>query len=139
MINRIIYYSIHHKFVVLLLLAAIVGGGLYSMRNINVDSTPDITDNQVQVITSAPNLSTLDIEQFVTYPVELAMANLPGVEDIRSVSRFGLSVVTVVCREEKGFVEIQPAHTPQSGTQFALSGAYYILSEMKKAETGEED
>ncbi len=102
MINRIIYYSIHHKFVVLLLLAAIVGGGLYSMRNINVDSTPDITDNQVQVITSAPNLSTLDIEQFVTYPVELAMANLPGVEDIRSVSRFGLSVVTVVFREDMG-------------------------------------
>jgi len=53
---------------VLLLLAAIIGGGLYSMRNINVDSTPDITDNQVQVITSSPNLSTLDIEQFVTYP-----------------------------------------------------------------------
>ena len=102
MINRIIYYSIHHKFVVLLLLAAIVGGGLYSMRNINVDSTPDITDNQVQVITSAPNLSTLDIEQFVTYPVELAMSNLPGVEDIRSVSRFGLSVVTVVFREDMG-------------------------------------
>ena len=102
MIDRIIYYSIHHKFVVLLLLAAIVGGGLYSMRNINVDSTPDITDNQVQVITSAPNLSTLDIEQFVTYPVELAMSNLPGVEDIRSVSRFGLSVVTVVFREKMG-------------------------------------
>jgi cobalt-zinc-cadmium resistance protein CzcA len=87
---------------VLLLLAAIIGGGLYSMRNINVDSTPDITDNQVQVITSSPNLSTLDIEQFVTYPVELAMANLPGVEDIRSVSRFGLSVVTVVFREDMG-------------------------------------
>jgi cobalt-zinc-cadmium resistance protein CzcA len=102
MINRIIYYSIHHKFMVLLLLAAIIGGGLYSMRNINVDSTPDITDNQVQVITSSPNLSTLDIEQFVTYPVELAMANLPGVEDIRSVSRFGLSVVTVVFREDMG-------------------------------------
>ena len=72
------------------------------MRTIHVDSTPDITDNQVQVITSSPNLSTLDIEQFVTYPVELAMSNLPGVEDIRSVSRFGLSVVTVVFREDMG-------------------------------------
>lgn len=102
MINKIIYYSIHHKFVVLLLLAMIIGGGIYSMRQINVDSTPDITDNQVQVITSSPNLSTLDIEQFVTYPVELAMSNLPGVEDIRSVSRFGLSVVTVVFREDMG-------------------------------------
>ena len=102
MINKIIYYSIHHKFIVLLLLVAIIGGGLYSMRTINVDSTPDITDNQVQVITSSPNLSTLDIEQFVTYPVELAMSNLPGVEDIRSVSRFGLSVVTVVFKEDMG-------------------------------------
>jgi cobalt-zinc-cadmium resistance protein CzcA len=87
---------------VLLLLAVIIGGGLYSMRTVNVDSTPDITDNQVQVITSSPNLGTLDIEQFVTYPIELAMSNLPGVEDIRSVSRFGLSVVTVVFKENMG-------------------------------------
>ena len=102
MIDKVIDYSIHHKFVVLLLLIAIIAGGFYSMHNINVDSTPDITDNQVQVITSAPNLSTLDIEQFVTYPVELGMANLPGVEDIRSISRFGLSVVTVVFKENMG-------------------------------------
>ena len=67
-----------------------------SLRTINVDSTPDITNNQVQVITVSENLSTADIEQFVTYPVELAMSNLPGVEDIRSVSRFGLSVVTII-------------------------------------------
>ena len=102
MINKIILYSIQHKFIVLLLLAVIIGGGLYSMRTVNVDSTPDITDNQVQVITSSPNLGTLDIEQFVTYPIELAMSNLPGVEDIRSVSRFGLSVVTVVFKENMG-------------------------------------
>ena len=102
MINKIILYSIKHKFIVLLLLAVIIGGGLYSMRTVNVDSTPDITDNQVQVITSSPNLGTLDIEQFVTYPIELAMSNLPGVEDIRSVSRFGLSVVTVVFKENMG-------------------------------------
>ena len=102
MIHKIIYYSIHHKFMVLLLVLAIIGGGLYSLSTINVDSTPDITNNQVQVITSSPNLSTLDIEQFVTYPVELAMSNLPGVEDIRSISRFGLSVVTVVFKENMG-------------------------------------
>ena len=102
MINKIIWYSIQHKFIVLLLLAFIIGGGLYGMRTVNVDSTPDITDNQVQVITSSPNLGTLDIEQFVTYPIELAMSNLPGVEDIRSVSRFGLSVVTVVFKENMG-------------------------------------
>lgn len=102
MINKIIRYSIEHKFIVLLLVLGIVSGGLWSLRTINVDSTPDITDNQVQVITSAPNLSTLDIEQIVTYPVELEMANLPGVEDIRSISRFGLSVVTIVFKDNMG-------------------------------------
>ena len=85
MINKIIYFSIQHKFLVVLLLAAIIGGGVYSLRTINVDSTPDITNNQVQVITVSENLSTADIEQFVTYPVELAMSNLPGVENIRSI------------------------------------------------------
>ena len=102
MINRIIYFSIKHKFVVGLLLVAIISGGIYSLRTINVDSTPDITNNQVQVITVSENLSTADIEQFVTYPVELAMSNLPGVEDIRSVSRFGLSVVTIIFKDDMG-------------------------------------
>ena len=72
------------------------------MRTISVDSTPDITNNQVQVITVSPNLSTEDIEQFITYPVEMAMANLPGVEDVRSVSRFGLSLVTVIFKDNMG-------------------------------------
>jgi Cu/Ag efflux pump CusA len=78
MIHSIIRFSIQHKFIVLLLLVLIVGGGLYSLSTINVDSTPDITNNQVQVITVAENLSTADIEQYVTYPIELAMANLPA-------------------------------------------------------------
>lgn len=102
MISKIIYFSIRHKFLVLLLVLAIIGGGIYALRTINVDSTPDITNNQVQVITVSENLSTTDIEQYVTYPVELAMANLPGVEDIRSVSRFGLSVVTIVFKDNMG-------------------------------------
>ncbi len=83
-------------------MVAIISGGIYSLRTINVDSTPDITNNQVQVITVSENLSTADIEQFVTYPVELAMSNLPGVEDIRSVSRFGLSVVTIIFKDDMG-------------------------------------
>lgn len=102
MINRIISFSIRHKFVVVLLVLLIIGGGAYSLHTINVDSTPDITNNQVQVITTAENLSTEDIEQFVTYPVELAMSNLPGVTDVRSISRFGLSVVTVVFKDNMG-------------------------------------
>lgn len=85
-----------------LLTLALIGVGIYSMSTVNLGSVPDITNNQVQVITVSENLATEDIEQFVTYPVELAMGNLPGVDEIRSVSRFGLSVVTIVFEDDMG-------------------------------------
>jgi len=102
MINKIISYSINNKFIIGLFIMALVGIGIWSMATIKLGSVPDITNNQVQVITVAPNLGTEDIEQFVTYPVELAMANLPDVIELRSVSRFGLSVVTIVFKDEAG-------------------------------------
>ena len=102
MINKIISYSINNKFIIGLFIVALVGIGIWSMATIKLGSVPDITNNQVQVITVAPNLGTEDIEQFVTYPVELAMANLPDVIELRSVSRFGLSVVTIVFKDEAG-------------------------------------
>ena len=77
-------------------------GGIYSMTRVPIDAVPDITNNQVLVITTAPNLGTEDIEKFVTYQVELAVANLPKVEEIRSISRFGLSVVTIVFNDDMG-------------------------------------
>lgn len=85
-----------------LLTLALIGVGIHSMYTINLGSVPDITNNQVQVITASENLGTEDIEQFVTYPVEIAMGNLPGVTEIRSVSRFGLSVVTIVFEDDMG-------------------------------------
>src|SRR5690625_2888546 len=102
MINKIIAFSIRNKFIIGLLVVALIGIGSYSMYTINLGARPDITNNQVQVITVAQNLATEDIEQFVTYPVELAMSNLPGVKEIRSVSRFGLSVVTIVFEDDMG-------------------------------------
>lgn len=102
MINKIISFSINNKFIIGLFIVVLVGTGIYSMATIKMGSVPDITNNQVQVITTAPNLGTEDIEQFVTYPVELAMANLPDVIELRSVSRFGLSVVTIVFKDEAG-------------------------------------
>ncbi len=102
MINKIISFSIKNKFIVGLLTLALIGVGIYSMSTINLGSVPDITNNQVQVITVSENLATEDIEQFVTYPVELAMGNLPGVDEIRSISRFGLSVVTIVFDDDMG-------------------------------------
>ncbi|WP_209403679.1 CusA/CzcA family heavy metal efflux RND transporter [Pseudozobellia sp. WGM2] len=102
MINRIIDFSINNKFIIGLLTLALIGAGIYSMTQVPIDAVPDITNNQVQVITQSPNLGTEDIEQFVTYPVEIAMSNLPNVKEIRSISRFGLSVVTVVFDDDMG-------------------------------------
>lgn len=102
MINKIIDFSVNNKFIIGLLTIVMIGAGIWSILNVPVDAQPDITNNQVQVITQAPNLGTEDIEQFVTYPVEVAMSNLPGVNEIRSVSRFGLSVVTIVFEDNMG-------------------------------------
>src|SRR5690606_8095593 len=102
MLESIIKFSLKNKLIVLLFIAAVIVSGLISLTKISIGAGPDITNNQVQVITTSTNLSTQDIEQFITYPVELEMANLPGVEEIRSVSKFGLSVVTIVFKEDMG-------------------------------------
>lgn len=102
MINSIIDFSIRNKLIIGLFTIALIATGIWSITKVPLDAVPDITNNQVQIITQAPNLGTEDIEQFVTYPVELAMANLPGVKEIRSISRFGLSVVTVVFEDDLG-------------------------------------
>jgi len=96
MLDKIIHYSIHNKLIIgLFTLALIVWGG-YSITQLPIDAVPDITNNQVQIITVAPSQSALDIERLVTFPVEQTMATIPDIEEIRSFSRFGLSVVTIV-------------------------------------------
>ncbi|UCS92474.1 CusA/CzcA family heavy metal efflux RND transporter [Echinicola marina] len=100
MINQLIDFSIKNKLIISLFTIALVVAGIWSVKQLPIDAVPDITNNQVQVITQAPNLGTEDIEQFITYPVELAMANLPGVKEVRSVSRFGLSLVTIVFNDD---------------------------------------
>ena len=102
MLDRLIKFSISHKLIVLLFTVFIIGFGVYSLSQIPIGAVPDVTNNQVQVITTSQNLSTQDMEQYITYPVELEMANLPGVKEIRSVSKFGLSVVTIVFEENLG-------------------------------------
>ncbi|SNR34371.1 CusA/CzcA family heavy metal efflux RND transporter [Lutibacter flavus] len=102
MLQKIIKISIDNKLIILLITAAIFGFGLFSLTQIPIGAVPDITNNQVQVITTSRNLSTQDVEQFITYPVELEMANLPGVQEIRSISKFGLSVVTIVFDDAMG-------------------------------------
>ncbi len=102
MLQKIIKLSIDNKLIILLMTAAIFGFGLFSLTQISIGAVPDITNNQVQVITTSQNLSTQDVEQFITYPIELEMANLPGVTEIRSISKFGLSVVTIVFEDKMG-------------------------------------
>ncbi|MFA5297376.1 MAG: CusA/CzcA family heavy metal efflux RND transporter [Lutibacter sp.] len=102
MLQKIIKLSIDNKLIILLMTAAIFGFGLFSLTQIPIGAVPDITNNQVQVITTSGNLSTQDVEQFITYPIELEMANLPGVIEIRSISKFGLSVVTIVFEDKMG-------------------------------------
>ncbi|WP_299530291.1 CusA/CzcA family heavy metal efflux RND transporter [Ulvibacterium sp.] len=102
MLSRIIKLSIRNKFIVLLFTLFLICFGLYSLTQIPIGAVPDVTNNQVQVITTSRNLSTQDMEQFITYPVELEMANLPGVKEIRSISKFGLSVVTIVFDDDMG-------------------------------------
>lgn len=82
--------------------AGIIGAGIYSLLHLPIGAVPDITNNQVQVITTSKNLATQDIEKFITAPIELEMANLPNVTEIRSVSKFGLSVVTIIFDDEIG-------------------------------------
>ncbi len=102
MLTTIIKFSLKNKLIVFLFTAFIIGFGIYSLTQIPIGAVPDVTNNQVQVITTSKNLSTQDIEQFITYPVELEMANLPGVIEIRSISKFGLSVVTIVFEDRMG-------------------------------------
>ena len=96
MINAIIRFSISHRLVVMLLVVIMVAAGWYSLRRLPIDAVPDVTNVQVQVLTAAPSLAPLEIERQITFPVEVAMSGLPGIQEIRSVSKFGLSAVTIV-------------------------------------------
>ena len=99
MINALIRFSVENRLVVLLLVAIMAAAGAYSLINLPIDAVPDVTNVQVQVLTSAPSLAPLEMERQVTFPVEVAMSGLPDVEEIRSVSKFGLSAVTIVFDE----------------------------------------
>lgn len=99
MFTAIVRFSIKKKLFVGLTTLFLFIGGIYAMLTLPIDAVPDITNNQVQIVTVSPTLAPQEVEQLITMPIELAMSNIMNVEDIRSVSRFGLSVVTVVFKE----------------------------------------
>ncbi|MCM0218624.1 CusA/CzcA family heavy metal efflux RND transporter [Bacteroides hominis] len=99
MFKAIVRFSIKKKLFVGLTTLFLLIGGIYAMMTLPIDAVPDITNNQVQIVTVSPTLAPQEVEQLITMPIEIAMSNIMNVEDIRSVSRFGLSVVTVVFKE----------------------------------------
>ncbi|MBK6397947.1 MAG: CusA/CzcA family heavy metal efflux RND transporter [Bacteroidetes bacterium] len=96
MLNRIIEFSIRNKLIIGLFVFVLIGYGSYQATQLPIDAVPDITDNQVQVITIAPSFGATDIERLVTFPIEQVNSNINGLKEIRSFSRFGLSLVTIV-------------------------------------------
>lgn len=91
MLNAIILFSIRNKLIISLFTLALVGWGVWSVTQLPIDAVPDITNNQVQIITQSPSLAAEDIERLVTFPIEVGVSNIPGLTEIRSFSRFGLS------------------------------------------------
>ena len=100
MINRIITFSIKNKFIIGLFVFALIAWGTYSLSRLPIDAIPDITNNQVQVISLAPSLAVQEVESFITAPIEVAVANIPDIIELRSISRLGLSVITVVFEDD---------------------------------------
>jgi len=100
MIERILSFSLHHRYLIALLTAAIAAFGIYSLKNLPIDAVPDITNNQVQINSVAPAFSPMEVEKQVTFPVETALAGIPGLEYTRSISRNGFSQVTAVFNDD---------------------------------------
>jgi len=100
MIESIIHFSIKNKFIIGLFIFILIGWGIYSLTRLPIDATPDITNNQVQVIALAPSLAVQEVESAITAPIEVAVANIPDIIELRSISRLGLSVITIVFKDK---------------------------------------
>src|SRR5512136_3291498 len=100
MIEKLMHLALHNRLLILLLVALIVGLGALAFKTLPIDAFPDVTNIQVEIVSTAPGLSPLEIEKFVTYPIETSMRGLPGLVLMRSVTKYGISVVTLVFEDE---------------------------------------
>ncbi|MGM0531311.1 MAG: CusA/CzcA family heavy metal efflux RND transporter [Bacteroidota bacterium] len=123
MINKVISFSVRNKFIIGLFILAWIGWGIYSMFNLSLNTLPDLTNNQVKVTTYTPDLATEEVERLITNPIELEMGNLAGLKEIRSVSKFGLSDITLVFEEDMGM------YKPRQLVREKLEGASKKLPE----------
>lgn len=94
--DSLLSLSLRYRFATLVAILLVVAAGLASVAHLTIDAMPDLTPVQVQVLTRSPALGPIEIEQFVTFPIEASLAGLPGIHELRSVSRYGLSAVTVI-------------------------------------------
>ncbi|ABG57453.1 CusA/CzcA family heavy metal efflux RND transporter [Cytophaga hutchinsonii] len=99
MLDRIIQFSIQNKLIIGVLTFALICWGIWSATKLPIDAVPDITNNQVQIITQSPALAAQEVERLITFPIELGVASIPEIQEVRSISRFGLSVITIVFNE----------------------------------------
>ena len=114
MATRLIEWALANRLFVLLLVAILVAGGLVAMSRLPIDAVPDVTNVQVQIVTSSPALGPVEVEQYLTYPVEAAMGGLPDITELRSISRYGISSVTVVFEDGTPlFFARQLVHQPR--------------------------
>ena len=102
MINKLISFSVRNKFIIGLFILIWIGWGTYSAFNLSLNTMPDLSNNQVKITTYTPDLATEEVERLITYPIELEMGNLPGLKEIRSTSKFGLSDITLVFKDDMG-------------------------------------
>src|SRR3989304_7485804 len=100
MIERLIAFALKQRLLVIIGVFLLVGAGVYAFNKLPIDAFPDVTNVQVQIITEAPGRSPVEVEKLITYPVEVQMTGLPRMEELRSLSKFGLSMVTVVCEDD---------------------------------------
>jgi cobalt-zinc-cadmium resistance protein CzcA len=100
MIDKLIAFSIRQKIIIGFLILLLIVFGIYSAINLPIDAVPDITNNQIQIITSSPTLSATEIERFITYPIEISLSNTPGIVELRSISKLGVSVVTAIFEDD---------------------------------------
>ncbi|MCA8829099.1 efflux RND transporter permease subunit [Hymenobacter pini] len=136
MLARIIRGSIHNKLFVVLLLLALVAWGGYSATTLPLDAIPDVTNNQVQVLTQSPALAAQEVEQLLTIPLEQSLRTIPGVTEVRSVSRFGLSVITVVFEDDVPTLQTRQLVAEKLRTAEADLGAGLGRPEMAPITTG---
>ena len=136
MFHAIVRFAVTKKIFVGLTTLCLLAGGMYAMLTLPVDAVPDITNNQVQIVTVSPTLAPQEVEQLITFPIEIAMSNIMHVEEIRSVSRFGLSVVTVVFKESVPILDARQLINEQIQTVSGEIPSELGMPEMMPITTG---